>query len=312
MKLLESSLVTRGVSSNTYSMHRLVQAAMLAGMLEQERVALFKSVLNVVDYCFPQYDHSDRLITSWSDCGQTLPHVARLLQLYTKSAMHVHSTYLQFGQLLERASWYDQRSPGIYRADSARYLEERGMHSQAAELLSTTLDIVEQGIESVQSTLASTNLSPPTLCSSLESELQLDLRKLLSDATNSLGLLNLNLGRFEDALQHLQQAESMRSKLGIVDDELIYMKRNVGIALLSLNRIEEAHKAFEGSMSLREQQILSLKDQESFHDKLASNYGSLSQSLLAMKRYDEAWAAASRSTELCKRVHNPESAILAE
>jgi tetratricopeptide (TPR) repeat protein len=183
------------------------------------------------------------------------------------------------------------------------------MRSQAAKLLAIAQEVAERGIATLRNTQSIVSAADPTVP---PSELELDLTKLLCDVTNSLGTLDLNRGRFDDALQHLQQAVSMRSQLGAVDEELIYMKRNVGIAMLSANRVLDAHKAFEESMSLREQQLSSVDDQNPFRDKLASNYGSLSHSFLAMKNYDEAWAAASRSTELCKQVHAPESGVLSE
>ena len=65
-------------------------------------------------------------------------------------------------------------------------------------------------------------------------------------------------------------------------------------------------------MSLREQQLAKVDDQDLYRDNLASNYGSLSCALMAMQKLDEAWDAAMKSTELCKQVHSAESAILAE
>jgi hypothetical protein len=105
VELLDGSLVTRGSSSNFYSMHRLIQAALLSGLQDSERVRLFKITLEVIDHFFPQYDDSDRLLTSWPECGQILPHVSRLAQLYLNSQLHDTPTYLQLGELLERSSW---------------------------------------------------------------------------------------------------------------------------------------------------------------------------------------------------------------
>lgn len=90
------------------------------------------------------------------------------------------------------------------------------------------------------------------------------------------------------------------------------MKRNVGIAYLSANRVDEGYAAFQHSLSLLEDQLTTSTDRDKLRDDLAFNYGSLSFALLDMGKLDEAWDAATKSTELLKQGHDKESAMMGE
>lgn len=195
------------------------------------------------------------------------------------------------------------------QSDSSRYLQERGARRDAARLLEAALSVSKRGLRAdpnVSDRPSDTSTLSPT------SDPLRALQKLLGDISNSLGTLELSSSRFDKALEYMLDAILKRTELGIVDEELIYTKRNAGVALLSLNRVDEAYRAFQESMSLREQQLEESSDRERLRDNLASNFGSLSYALLAKGRLDEAWDAATKSTELCKQVHRPESKIMAE
>lgn len=188
-----------------------------------------------------------------------------------------------------------------------RYLQERGVYNTAMRLLRGALDATQKGI---QITAAPTHDLHSQMSTS---HLLQNLKKLFCDITNTFGVLELRRSNFDMALQYFLEASTMRNQLvQTIDEELIYMKRNTGIAYLSANRIDEAFAAFEDSLALREQKLAKADDRHLYRDNLASNYRSLSYALMAMQRLDEAWDAAMKSTDLCKQVHSAESAILAE
>lgn len=118
-------------------------------------------------------------------------------------------------------------------------------------LLHQALLVAQQGLhESTQQKDESISVdgSSPMTSPSTSTE---DYVKLVCDINNSLGMLELRRSRFDVALQHFIDSVNMRITLGVIDDELIYTKRNVGIAYLSANRVQEAHATFEESMVLR-------------------------------------------------------------
>lgn len=81
------------------------------------------------------------------------------------------------------------------------------------------------------------------------------LEELWTAITNSMGTLQLKSGHFEEAQKLFVDAIARRESMGIFDRETIYMKRNVGIALLSANRVQDALTAYKDSLALLEAHI---------------------------------------------------------
>lgn len=104
-QLLNCSIVSRGVHSRLYSMHRLIQATVLGRLSDDHRLQMFQTALCTVDSYFPDYDDSDRLIDSWDGCGQALPHVFRLVDLMNPLPGQTVEVWAKLGWLFERASW---------------------------------------------------------------------------------------------------------------------------------------------------------------------------------------------------------------
>lgn len=173
------------------------------------------------------------------------------------------------------------------------------------------MDVTQRGLRATSSAVAQSTSVPNTAgCQSSTSSVTQDLQGLHCAIINSIGLLELGNSHFDKALQHFLDAVTMREKLGLIDQETIYMKRNVGIAYLSANRVEEAYAAFQTSLSLLEDLLSVSADRGRLRDDLAFNYGSLSFALVEMGKLDEAWNEAMKSTELLKQGHPPVSAIM--
>lgn len=129
-----------------------------------------------------------------------------------------------------------------------RYLQERGAYNESMRLLRGALHATQKGIQMTDVPTHDTQSQSST------SHLVQDLKKLSCDIANSFGSLELQRSNFDLALQHFLDASTMRKQLvQTVDEELIYMRRNAGIAYLSANRVDEAFAAFKDSLALREQ-----------------------------------------------------------
>ncbi|KAM0259455.1 hypothetical protein ACHAPA_010732 [Fusarium lateritium] len=293
MTLLDTSLIYRASKSHTFSMHRLLQQTIIQRLDQAQRTDLFRSALEIIDDGFPDYDDSDRLVTSWLQCKHVLPHVTRLSTLCTHPELIEPDTLLKLGELLERAAWY---------------LQERAARDEAAQLLERALSVAKAGLQLVNKTPETSRSDR----SSTKTTVQSDLEELLSVIMNSLGTLELGRGHFDKAQALFNDAISRREDMGFVDRETIYMKRNVGIALLSSNSVQEALDMFKESLALVEDRLAISDNPRQFHDDLAFSYGSLAFGLIATGKLDEAWDAAARSTELLKQTYDLNSPRIGE
>jgi tetratricopeptide (TPR) repeat protein len=148
------------------------------------------------------------------------------------------------------------------------------------------------------------------MCSDPSEDLTFQLTNLCSDIANSRGGLELLRSNFDKAQKCFEDAISLRRRLGGTDHELIYMIRNVGIASLSANRVQEAHRAFDEAMEMLEQQLPADKDSRLFRIRLAELHASLSCVYMAQGNFKEAWKAATESADVCKQVHAPEGLLM--
>ncbi|KAH6650348.1 P-loop containing nucleoside triphosphate hydrolase protein [Chaetomium tenue] len=289
LTLLDHSLISRGSKSNTYSMHRLIQATILQRLGQAERLDVFSLALDSVEEFFPKYDNNDRLMHAWKRCGEALPHVQRLLQLFSSPPVILSiQAQLTFGQLLERASWY---------------LQERGAILDAQLLLQAAMDVARRGLQ-----MASVGDGTPT--AAMTAAAATTTTTISSPPLESAGALHLNQGHFGSALQHFLDAIKLRENCGSPDLEMIYILKNAGFAYLGVGRVEEAYRAIQDSLKMLEKWLETVINPEEYRDNLASALGALSLVLTVIGRLDEAWEAAVKSTELCKQVHDPESVVL--
>lgn len=288
LTLLETSLIYRASKSNTFSTHRLLQQTVLQDLDQKQHIRIFRSVLEIIDETFPDYDDSDRLVTSWPQCKQVLPHVLRLSILCSPAGSYGPAVLLKLGELLERAAWY---------------LQERGAREEAARLLERALNIAKTGLQLLNDSPESGDRDEDAA----NATIALDLGELESAITNSLGTLELGRGNFSKAQKLFEDAIARRESMGVIDRETIYMKRNVGVALLSSNSVQPALEIFKESLALVEQKLATSDNPRQFHEDLAFCYGSIAFALIGTGQLDEAWDAAVKSTELLKQSYSLKS-----
>ncbi|ENH69796.1 hypothetical protein FOC1_g10009296, partial [Fusarium oxysporum f. sp. cubense race 1] len=279
----QSGQQARATSSSEYGcLH-------LHGDLDQKQhIRIFRSVLEIIDDTFPDYDDSDRLVTSWPQCKQVLPHVLRLSILCSPAGSYGPAVLLKLGELLERAAWY---------------LQERGAREEAARLLERALNIAKTGLQLLNDSPENGDRDKDAA----NATIALDLGELESAITNSLGTLELGRGNFSKAQKLFEDAIARRESMGVIDRETIYMKRNVGVALLSSNSVQPALEIFKESLALVEQKLATSNNPRQFHEDLAFCYGSIAFALIGTGQLDEAWDAAVKSTELLKQSYSLKS-----
>ncbi|TXC09735.1 hypothetical protein FocTR4_00005961 [Fusarium oxysporum f. sp. cubense] len=284
----QSGQQARATSSSEYGCLHLHDQTVLQDLDQKQHIRIFRSVLEIIDETFPDYDDSDRLVTSWPQCKQVLPHVLRLSILCSPAGSYGPAVLLKLGELLERAAWY---------------LQERGAREEAARLLERALNIAKTGLQLLNDSPESGDRDEDAA----NATIALDLGELESAITNSLGTLELGRGNFSKAQKLFEDAIARRESMGVIDRETIYMKRNVGVALLSSNSVQPALEIFKESLALVEQKLATSDNPRQFHEDLAFCYGSIAFALIGTGQLDEAWDAAVKSTELLKQSYSLKS-----
>lgn len=201
-----------------------------------------------------------------------------------------------------------------------RYLVERCSWGECKSLLQRAEDVSRKGLQIATGTpgehgVLSTSSDPaaPTSGTTLVQGIATEqFTKLISDVTNTLGRVNMQLGSFEQSLRYFHDAIKARSSVGELDNELIYMKRNVASAYLCLNKAEEAMVVLEESRALADQQFTTDGNLTVYRNNQANNLGLLSSAFLLLGQYDKAWDAAAKSTELIMSTLGAESILAAE
>lgn len=104
--LLRAALIDRSEESSYLSMHRLVQAAVMEDLSNEERKTYMDQAVNLLAAAFPCPWKSGPGYTfkSWDKCGTCLPHVHFLVAQAEKYNIRASDQEI-FAELLLRCCW---------------------------------------------------------------------------------------------------------------------------------------------------------------------------------------------------------------
>lgn len=163
------SLLARQPEQQTLSLHRLVQAVVLATMQESERVAYLGRNIQALESVFPTVGHQTGTVL-WKPCERLLPHALLYVQYADGTAeplacaslmykvaryLRLRGQYVEAGVLLQRALHLRKQTLGEAHPDVAAALHylaecyrEQGNYEQAEPLFHQALHILEQALGS--------------------------------------------------------------------------------------------------------------------------------------------------------------------
>jgi tetratricopeptide (TPR) repeat protein len=116
------SLIRRDPKEKTLSVHRLVQAVLQDGLLEEEQQTWAERAMRAINAAFPQAEHA-----TWPQCERLLIQALKATQLIEE----YHFTHWEAGHLLY---------------ETASYLEDRARYAEAEPLYQRALHIREQSL----------------------------------------------------------------------------------------------------------------------------------------------------------------------
>ncbi|KAI1873593.1 hypothetical protein JX265_005215 [Neoarthrinium moseri] len=246
----------------------------------------------------PDYFHHISTSRLWEHAISSLtPSALRLVRLLA----HFDPDLIQY-HLITSVPIPQASSPETVGHTSG-YICERGLLAGASPLLRKAEQVAETGIQVL-------GADPAT--SPSQSELNVELTKVLSDISNSQGKIHMAMGHFSLAVHKFTAAVKMRQSLALVDTELIYIMRNEASAYVSLNQSQKTLEILQETGQLLDEQFANLHDVSVYQNSQASNLGIMSSAYIALGKFDQAWEAAMKSTELIIQVYGLGSPMVAD
>jgi hypothetical protein len=104
--LLKAALIDRSSETESLTIHRLIQAAVMKRLTPNERVNYFDAAITILSYGFPNTWNmvTSHQFTAWAKCEQCLPHVNFLIEQSKKYNLKA-SDPKKFSELILRCCW---------------------------------------------------------------------------------------------------------------------------------------------------------------------------------------------------------------
>lgn len=101
------SLVDKSPEDGTLSVHRLIQAAVLQKLSDEELSRYFTAVVHILKWGFPDTHSKDvgHQAHAWGRCETCLPHVYHLVQLLRKYEISIEEPQA-YSELLLGCAWF--------------------------------------------------------------------------------------------------------------------------------------------------------------------------------------------------------------
>ena len=286
------SLVQRHTETHTFSIHRLIQAALEARIDEQERVELQRCVIRILNNLFPEAAHE-----TWAQCERLLSHVLAcvatiqhhvgsrdLADVLRKAADYLRdrAQYEQSEALYQRALCVWEQILGSEDADVAYPLNglallyyNKGKYEQAEPLYQRALHIHEQALGPEDPLVAST--------------------------LNNLALLYYRQGKYEQAEPLYQRALHIHEQaLGPEDPLVASTLNNLAFFFFEQGKYEQAEQLSQRALHICEQ-ICGPED-----PLVAQPLYCLANFYVEQEKYEQAEPLYQRALHICEQALGPE------
>ncbi|TFH47271.1 MAG: tetratricopeptide repeat protein [ANME-2 cluster archaeon] len=287
--LTQYSLLQRDSSTNTYNIHRLVQAVLKDGMDAQTQRLWSECVVKAVNCAFPKVEFS-----KWHLCDRILPHALTCSELIIEWDLE----FQEAARLLNNTGFY------IYK---------RARFEEAESLFNRALDISEKVLESDHPDVANILNNLANLYKDLgkyeNAELlytrALDIREKalgldhpeVATILNNLAVLYHQQGKYEDAEPLHNRALNIREKaLGPDHPKVANSLNNLAAHYHQQLKYDDAEPLYERALDISEKVL------EPDHPDVAYSLINLAGLYEDQGKYDEAEPLLKRALDLRERV----------
>lgn len=239
------SLVHRNSTTNTLSLHRIVQAVVQDSLPRQEQEAWIKRVITALNLVFPEVKHA-----MWKQCERLVPHAVQCAKWTT----HLRQANSEIATLLLKTGYYltmeqhqyREAEPLLWRALQMREAALGAEHLLVAEALNSVgLVYAWQGKYAAAEPLFQRALQIR------EQQLGMD-HPAVVQPLNNLGTLYAKQGKYAEAEAVLQRAVQVKEQPQ--DNKLILLLNNLANLHLKQGRCAEAEPLLQRAVQMEEQE----------------------------------------------------------
>ncbi|KAI9719975.1 MAG: hypothetical protein M1812_003100 [Candelaria pacifica] len=247
-KLLQAALIDRCSEDASLSVHRLVQAAVMARLATSERATYADVVVSMLEKGFPNTWRTDvgHQVSSWVDCEKRLPHVLFLVKQFKRYKLSA-SKPEAVAELILGCCWY---------------LYERENYEKALELILSAIENLDQSTLAYASAvdlhglLLLDNNNPAHALKEFGTALQVREsaargdESLVASSFNNIGLAYTEINDLEQAIAYHQKAIDIR--LRTKSDRIGNSYSNTSSTLLRMGLPNEAEEMLARCPSLKD------------------------------------------------------------
>jgi tetratricopeptide (TPR) repeat protein len=291
--LADFSLIGRERATDSYSIHRLVQAVVWQGLTAAQQQDWMQRAVTGLNAVFPDVEFEN-----WAVCGRLVPHVQALAERSAAAALATPD----WARLLNQAGCY---------------LDDQGRYAEAEPLFARSLSISEQQLGPDHPDVATSLNNLANLYDSQGRYADAEPRHVRSlsireqqlgpehpdvaTSLNNLAELYRAQGRYAEAEPLLARSLSIREQqLGPEHPDVAQSLNNLALLYNSQGRYAEAEPLYARSLSIYEQQL------GPDHPDVASSLNNLAELYRAQGRYAEAESLYARSLSIREQQLGPD------
>lgn len=258
-------------NDDVLSLHRLVQAAFIFHLGEEDRQQAFNSAAYLVNQAFPKQVKGRLFFANWKQCQAYIQHGLSLSYLFAKlgTSNLAVETCDDFVELLTNCAWFESVCKQLHfnSDESNRYMFESGSNRENLVLLETAYaacpDKDSLRYAHLLNTASQTYYGLNDLEHSREAlERSKAIREALLGAKdeelgntyNNLGIVESAEGRLDNAIEYFQRANETRAHLSEEEGLFATTLMNTGRAFFLKRDYEAAANAYS-----KAERIFSLK-----------------------------------------------------
>ena len=248
-ELLQVALISKNSDTGILSVHRLMQAAVMRRLSDEERRDYFAAVVQILSWGFPDTWSKDvgHQHQSWETSEKCLPHVLHLAKQKENYGI-VPSDADDFAQLLLRCGWYlyerecYDTAIGLINESLANFNNKESLpFASAVEL---------QGLVDMDMNYQTKALNSFQRVMDIRTGLLGPDDALIAASLTTLGIVHTELGNLDEAFAYHQKAIDIRLKTK--SDRIGNSYSNMASLLLRMGKADEAEEMLKRCPSLKD------------------------------------------------------------
>ncbi|KAH8813358.1 hypothetical protein F5884DRAFT_879629 [Xylogone sp. PMI_703] len=247
--LLKAALIEKSIDDAVLSIHRLVQAAIVRGLKEDERSKYFDVIVRILSWGFPDTRSEDvgHQFHAWAKCEKCLPHVNHLVKQAKRYNIATKDPQL-YGELLLRCSWYLYEREWYDVAGTLAQVALETFQDKKSLAYASAVDL--SGLINLDLNRPEIALPPFQATLEIREEKLGSQDPLIASSLNNIALAYTEMGELDKAYDFHNKAIKIR--IDTKSDRIGNSYSNMSSLLLRMGKPDAAEEMLKRCPSLRE------------------------------------------------------------